>query len=333
MLVWGDFFADLRTSSKEMPPPSYTHTSSGAVYGRGEVLGEGQYGRVTVYMLLAPVPDVPRAFCVKTVTGDFSEACAIAALDTLAQNLGSGAVEGIVAAHVVRVVGETYEVAMPRYDGSLADIEERSDELAYWTLVSVLRTIMTLWSAGLAYCDLKTSNILFKAEGHRGTVVIGDLGSIVPVGQHGIFTFPPRRAFYEGYEQKRDGIVECCEQDLVWVLGVLVVALAVGQHEVNRASVSCIREHPKGLEAAFREIVERFETIKESLLGGSFHASRCGSALRVALAAWEGDEEATLARMKLALGVRPPQKAAQSNLLTAPFGREISAPPVSVRTA
>lgn len=336
MMTWGDFFSELEPLSKGPTIRAFRHRKKEVIYWRTCVLGEGQYGRVALYNAGStpdnPFPEgVPRRFCLKTVCEDFSEACAIAALDTLARDAGASSVAGIVPAAVVHRVEDVYHVAMPLYDGTLAEVPERSADFAYWCTSSILKTIMTLWDAGLAYCDLKINNVLF----HDGAVVLGDLGSIAPIGAQGIFTYPPQRAF--GRESCADGIVESTEQDVVWTVGMLIVALSGGQDLANVAAACTISAHLCGVEVAIARAEKAVAAHADALEAqNTFASEKCARALRVALSAWKGCPDATLLRLKHALGIAPPRRARLCGVYSAMSTRlpatRSAAPPASVKT-
>lgn len=304
--TWGDFFSELVPSDSTCSPDSFTHRASGTLYHWDANLGEGQYGCVASYVTRAERGIVPYRFCIKTIRGDYSEAYAIAALDVLAIQSGPASVSGLVPAFVVSTSCDTYFVAMPVYDGTLSGIEKLKIDFAHRCVACVLKTVSNLWAAGLAYCDIKTSNVLRRGD----TVALGDLGSITGVGDVGIFTFPPQRAFYDADSRDIDGIVENREQDIVWGIGVLIVSLTAGQDLSNTASVESLRKDPLGLDHAFQEVRSNFLAHAVALDSStpSSTGHRCARAIRVALDAWENHPDATLERLRATLGTSPTRR-------------------------
>lgn len=162
--------------------------------------------------------------------------------------------------------------------------------------------VRAMWSVGVAYCDLKTTNILYRRKGDVFYAVLGDLGSIVPRRSHdgsykaGIFTFPPQRAM--------DGIVVPIEADLVWGLGALLLTLMHGTAWVSdrltgdALRMRCDDDISTAFSAASAEIRAVADEMR-AMHGGS--GVRIADALEIAIAAWNGAKEGTLRKFCAAI--------------------------------
>lgn len=152
------------------PPASFTHAPSTAVFRmvEGPPVGTGQYGICRAYMCEDDGNiNVPRRFCIKTLSngGASAEITAVKELATRSRRAKSGCVQ----AAVVRVQGSAAEVAMPLYQGTLMDLGTSLTPRARVMIMhSVSISVMRLWNEGLAYCDIKPTNILYKRSSEGG---------------------------------------------------------------------------------------------------------------------------------------------------------------------
>lgn len=321
--TWRSFFKQLSrcgSSSDESHAQSYVHTSTGARYERRlECVGRGRYGCVVAYDYLAcaahatPPPGLPDSFCVKRVFHDaHSEVEAISALQPMAR----GCVLAAVLSHDNN--NDCAEVGMPLYAGTLCDVMRRSTpSFAASVVLKLATTVDALWSIGLAYTDIKSSNVLYH-ESEQGVihVLLGDLGSIVPLrakdGRQppvGIFTFPPQRAVNECAETADldDGVVQPREADVVWSLGALLMAMTLGSEWlVARATGASLRsiaaKYGGDLSKAFAHVVDDIAHEADVLrtLDGKA-GMRCANAFDVSVRAWCGLEGATITAFRSAL--------------------------------
>ena len=309
--TWALFFANLKRDPPVeefgAPATAYTH-SSGLVYARrAGAIGEGRYGRVYAYAAKEPRPPLPSSFCVKCIQHDAKvEVYAVTALAALTATDRS--VRGFVPAAVLRTNGEGADVGMPLYSHSMPAARVHPGAAAA-VVAGVTSVVATLWAAGLAYTDIKTSNILVC----ESRVVLCDLGSIVPRRTRdgrrpaGIFTFPPRRAVkLRDATSSDDGVVPPHENDLVWSLGTLLMTLTHGGAFVaSRFTGNALRElsgrAPPHMHYAARmaytfdtldvEMRNEFEPIRAA---NGAAGARCADAIGIAFDAWAGNPAATL---------------------------------------
>ena len=204
-------------------------------------------------------------------------------------------------------------IAMPLYDGSLADLT-KGITLSYQSSLDVCKHVAegcaALWMMDLAYCDLKTSNILFKKLPRKKgmkyptALVLADIGGIAPMGdERGMFTFPPQRAVWHGEtdpEDAEDGFTLPEERDLVWSIGTLMITLLLGPGwAANRLTGQKLRDRAcRTLEGPLTvvdmtpafdevccEILEEADKIKRK--GDA--AAACALVMHTAVRAWCGE--------------------------------------------
>ena len=322
--LWIHFFSALARDAFDeiVPAARYTHTPSGASYGiRGDCIGKGQYGCVYAYDFMAcefhrmPPLGLPRSFCVKHVHREAAtEVNAVSALAALMAAHSSA--HGFVPAVVLRRDGDCAEVGMPLYTGTLCRLLDQSTPIfATSVVLNLAATVGMLWTAGLAYTDIKPSNVLYQ-QTKPGviSVVLGDLGSIVPLRGNdgtrpdGIFTFPPQRSVSDAErDHAYDGVVQPEEADVVWSLGVLLMAMTLGTDWiVARLTGTALRGIAAGrggdLSAAFVSVTGDIEHEAEVMRALNGKAGvRCADALDVSVAAWFGKDSATIAAFTAAL--------------------------------
>jgi len=322
---WYQFFRNIQREPDDDlgPAAAYLHVPTGARYEiRDTCVGKGQYGCVFAYDFWpchgheTPPLGLPRSFCVKRVHREaHAEVTAIAAIDALVST--RPAVRGFVHAAVLSHDTERAEVAMPLYTGTLCKLmNESTPAFAASVVLKLSTTVGMLWSAGLAYTDIKTSNVLYhQSKPDAINVVLGDLGSIVMLRANdgsrpaGIFTFPPQRSVHDVVDEDStdDGVVQPREADVVWSLGALLMAMTLGTDWlVDRITGTALRgiasERGVDLSAAFTIVADDIEheaDVLRALNGKS--GVRCADALEVALAAWFGQESATIASFSTAL--------------------------------
>ena len=176
--AWYRFFEGLHRDPPEdkdwsSPAIAYTHTPSSTRYVmRYPCVGKGQYGCVHAYDAETPPSmDLPCTFCVKFITHDaHAEVAAVDALSALVAT--NPAARGFVPATVLRHADDVAEVAMPLFAGTLCKTMRSSTPVfAVAVVLRLATTIDHLWSAGLAYTDIKSSKHpvrLHQARGLRG---------------------------------------------------------------------------------------------------------------------------------------------------------------------
>lgn len=289
--TWAGFFSSLRRREGN-PAAAFIHLPTSVTYSLTGKLGEGQYGSVYSYAAAREqVPaGLPADFCVKYVFGDHGESSAIAALDEVVA-CGSPGLKGLVPALVIRNEENVAEIAMPLYTGSLGKINKTDPDLAQAVAMHVALSVELLWRSGLAYCDIKPTNVLYRITDRGVALSLGDLGSIVPLGEPGIFSFPPQRSIQEKEDRPFDhvdGITVAEERDLVWGLGALVLSLAVGHDFVNgRFTVSSLKMQ-KCKRTAFSMFSSEAATAACSLLSEGPSGAACAAAITLAVEAWNG---------------------------------------------
>ena len=304
--AWYRFFEGLQRDPPEdkdwsSPAIAYTHTPSSTRYVmRYPCVGKGQYGCVHAYDAETPPSmDLPCTFCVKFITHDaHAEVAAVDALSALVAT--NPAARGFVPATVLRHADDVAEVAMPLFAGTLCKTMRSSTPVfAVAVVLRLATTIDHLWSAGLAYTDIKSSNILYACTKPGAcTVVLGDLGSIALRRAHdgtrptGIFTFPPQRSVHGEEGGDDDGVVQPREADIVWSLGTLLMAMTLGTDWiVARITGDALRgiAQAKGgqLAAAFRAVEEDLEAEADEMRSMNGKAGiKCANAFDVAMDAW-----------------------------------------------
>lgn len=314
MRAWAAFAADLRRDAADEDVAvglarAYTHAGSAVRYLRVDTcLGCGRYGRIYAYLAQAPVAGaVPEAFALKAICFDaWAEVAAIAAIHKMDR-----VPAGVAYASVLRfTTAGSAEICMPLYEGSLQDlVRNPPTHMAVPVCLRVSRIVLAVWDAGLAYCDLKLPNILFKTSSSGGTAIaLGDMGSIVPRAERnaeGIFTYPPRRS--------ADGVVKRPrEMDLVWSLGVLLMCMCLGDRWVTyHLSSQGLRK----LAAAKGTLQEAVAIAEEAVIAAAeglrltdgASGAAAADAIIVAVAAWRGDKTAgTFEAFMCALDKEPP---------------------------
>lgn len=319
---WRSFFGELLrcdADDDESHAHCYTHESTGVRYERrADCVGRGQYGCVVAYDFAAcatheaPPLGLPHTFCVKRVFREaHSEVTAIAALSPWVR----GCVQATVLSHDDNL--DCAEVGMPLYAGTLCSLLKRSTPgFAASVLLQLATTVGALWEAGLAYTDIKSSNVLYH-QSKPGSihVLLGDLGSIVPLRADdgtqpvGIFTFPPQRSVHERVEAGAldDGVVQPREADVVWSLGALLMAMTLGtEWVVDRVTGCALRsiaaKHGGDLSKAFARVVDDIAHEADVLrtLDGKAGV-RCANAMDVSVGAWYGRDGATISAFTAAL--------------------------------
>ena len=167
--------------------------------------------------------------------------------------------------------------------------------------MAITRTVAALWATGFAYTDIKVANLLWSGtEKALVSVVLGDLGSIVPLWDSdgsrpdGIFTFPPRRAVRHTLPaSKEDGVTQPFESDMVWSLGTLLLTLLFGvQWTTANLTAEALRSvaagEPDGLPGAFAATERVIRGYADALRASNCKMEcRVADALGVALRAWE----------------------------------------------
>ena len=312
---WRRFFLSLRRdapSDDPSEPARFYCTPTGAVYvlNDEELVGRGAYGVVRRYTSTDSSAR-PVEFCVKLVQDDTDE---VEILQTLHKR---GCFEGVVEASVLRCSDAVAEVGMRLYEGTLQDVAETpsTPAQAERLLEAIALSVLRLWRSTVAYCDIKTNNVLcdFDHKGAPTRIVLGDLGGAVDLstGCVGVFTFPPRRSMSPAPRAGVDGIVEPREQDLVWGLGALLMSLLFGGTWVNsRFSAPSLRAtaNSRGCMlvdvfcSACDEARKRLLEEEASCCGAEARAAaRCRQAAELAIAGWEEDPRATLAAFCAAL--------------------------------
>ena len=300
--VWENFVSGLRRVPPDAPfgklADQYVHIESGAVYEYAGKIGKGRYGRVDAYRCSATNTPCPNQFAVKSMCGNAEHEIlaihALSAISTVHPKAG-----GFVQAAILRESGDgSADVAMPVYNGDLCAFSNAcTSRFAVRATLSVSMTARALWRSGLAYCDVKTSNVLYHSKNNENHVVLGDLGSIVLRRSHdgshatGIFTFPPRRSV------DTCGIVVPIEEDIVWGLGTLLMTLTLGVGWVaHRLTADALQLRCAGdLEAAFIAADADVRAAADEMRAekGAFGV-KAANALLIALDAWAELESASL---------------------------------------
>ena len=326
---WARFFGSLTRDPQTdgdfgVPAIGYTHPCGAAYCIRdGGDIGNGGYGCVYVYKVVEPCAGVPEEFCVKCITHDAqAEVYAVRALSALTQM--DMTLKGFVPAAVLRENGEFADVGMPLYRRTLSS-KKMTIGAAMAVVAAVTSVVIRLWDAGLAYTDVKTSNVL---EANKACVVLCDLGSIVPRRAHdgsypqGLFTFPPRRSIDPVYEDE-DGVVTPREYDVVWSLGTLLMTLTHGTPFVitrfTGAALRAMAADASHMSARVRlhkacstvadETRREFEYMRAT---DGVAGIRCANAINVAIDAWAEKPNATLDAFLSALKGGPPRRRKSS---------------------
>ena len=314
---WSNFVSGL----DEDTPWCYVHRVSKCAYFReGGPIGRGQYGNVYKFVAedlhSAEVAGLPSRFAIKSLDKDCAET-EIAAVHMLKKmRLPVVAHAGLVRADEVRRRDSVSppRVCMPLYEGDVGSLHiGPCVRNAIRMCECSAAVIESLWASGIAYCDLKMQNILYRRDGRKGVVVVlGDLGGVVGVHAGmatatGLFTYPPQRSVDLESDETSDGLVDYpTEQDLVWSLGVLLMAISIGQSFVIRYFSA------KGLRTLVVETGGLDNAFDMSIAAATHHAqklrrdwgargARVSNAVAVAVAAWEGDPHATLSAFRTEL--------------------------------
>lgn len=301
--AWEEFVGSLRRVPEDAsfgePADYYIHSESGAVYENKGEIGKGRYGSVYAYHV---ADDSRPAMAVKCIRkGASFEIYAVHSMSAITATRPKA--RGFIQAALLRESGDAADVAMPMCNGNISKFSGVCNyRFASDVAHSVATTVRAMWTCGVAYCDIKTTNVLYVQKDGIMCVVLGDLGSIVPRRAHdgsfrdGIFTFPPQRAL--------DGIVVPVEGDLVWGIGTLIMTMLLGTDWVaSRLTGDALRERFHGnLEDAFdassADIRGRAEEMRAS---GNARGARVADALDISVDAWNGSRKASLAALCRAL--------------------------------
>lgn len=118
-------------------------------------------------------------------------------------------------------VGNRYICAMELMAGALSKMNGKLKiDNNVRCIKSIAKHLKCLNDHGLSYTDLKCDNVLFKCIDKKNIkTVLGDIGGICKRGQMHISTWTP-------WEYRNEvGHVKCCEQTMVWCLGVILTEL------------------------------------------------------------------------------------------------------------
>jgi hypothetical protein len=173
---------------------------------------------------------------------------------------------------------------MPVADGTLYEVlRERPPGELRAAMRALLAALRALVSDGYAYSDLKPENVLLKREaGGRLRLVLGDLGSLVRLGEEGPVTYPPPGA--------PTGLgLAITEGVMLWGAGALLLAQLLNDH---RSQLTYVRNAegwaPARVEAHARSVRDAAEAMAQAAHG------RCSSCARLAEYCMRG-EGSTLA--------------------------------------
>lgn len=102
-------------------------------------------------------------------------------------------------------------VVMPRMNGSLDDLMKDIlplDPLSKFQLIdTLLDRLLCLKEHNLYYTDIKPGNIMYRCAGSsKINILLGDIGSIIPVTEYPTMTFNPPYVFYSKSEAKESGV-------------------------------------------------------------------------------------------------------------------------------
>lgn len=309
MEAWAAFVAGLSPSQTDRR--MMVHKPGGGTYMRtGSAVGCGKYGRVFAFVSRDAPPGTPRGFALKVIPQDAS--CELAAIEAL-RGLGAALPESLVMGAVLRRLDDGgAEVCMPLFEGTIRGvITIPSPRNAVVISAISARVMLELWDQGLAYCDLKLQNILFRSEGAGVTMALGDLGSIVERdgAEPGVFTYPPPRTVHLDTDEAdgEDGMASPpTEQDLVWSLAVLALAVACGEaFVVEHLSSAGIRAHARAagdrLEGGVARACAEAAAAAERMRSAGGVGAELADLVHLGLAAGHGDEDATLVAAQEAL--------------------------------
>lgn len=246
-------------------------TSDGEVFVPSHTIGRGRYG--TCFEYVSPL----RSICVKRIPTDRA-AGELEAIEILSK-VSPNARRGCVAASVAGTERGFVYIAMPMMSGDIGKLDLPVAPTAALRIVMRLSAILErLWINGLAYCDLKCTNVLLGPE---NSAVFGDLGSIVPTdGSTGLFSFPPRRSM----NCNKDGVCVPRESDLVWGVTMILSSLLLGMRWTSdRFGAQSIRSRAgtNSLSVAFDRVSRELKA-EASLLPPS-----CETVILYGIAAWE----------------------------------------------
>ena len=191
------------------------------VYKRTERLGQGSYGIVFAFETREVDPLI-RRFCIKSADTP-EEAEAVAALQAvLPDRLGWAVLSSARGVHV----------AMPLFDGTLADVEPRSLEDVFTIIGNVCDLLCPLWESGFMYMDIKPSNILVSSCGKyaRVRLHLGDLGSVRNV------RWPGAARYSRTYEAPEHVVGLPEQRDALWSIGITLLMFVRAPEELLEAA-------------------------------------------------------------------------------------------------
>jgi len=113
-----------------------------------------------------------------------------------------------------------YVGVMDYMHGSLSDLKGSVDKELFLPMIKeIALSLDCLKKKKLSYTDLKLDNVLYKCNGDKIKIVLGDIGSICREGDHNSCTWLPIEYLKTG------GFPKCNESTMVWGLGVIILEL------------------------------------------------------------------------------------------------------------